>query len=60
MNREKLAQIQTYALAMAALLYEEAQATVPEELKTLSGIEGTIRRQWVAAFFRDNAGLVTT
>ncbi|MBC6472221.1 MAG: hypothetical protein GDA48_04905 [Hormoscilla sp. GM102CHS1] len=27
MNREKLASQQTYALAMAALLYEEAQAS---------------------------------
>jgi len=31
MNPEKLAQIQAYALGMAALLYEEAQATVPEQ-----------------------------
>jgi len=47
MNPENLAQIKTYALGIAALLYEEAQGTVPEELKTLSGIEGTIRRQWL-------------
>ena len=46
-NREKLALLQTYGRDMAALLYEEAVATVPEELKTLSGIEATIRRQWL-------------
>ncbi|MBC6477600.1 MAG: hypothetical protein GDA56_20365 [Hormoscilla sp. GM7CHS1pb] len=45
MNPEKLAQIQSYALGIAALLYEEAQATVPEQLKTLEGLEGTVREQ---------------
>jgi len=45
MTPEKLAQIQAYALGMAALLYDEAQATVPEQLKTLSGLEATVREQ---------------
>ncbi|MBC6480249.1 MAG: hypothetical protein EBE86_033935 [Hormoscilla sp. GUM202] len=45
MNPENLAQIKTYALGIAALLYEEAQGTVPEQLKTLSGLEATVRGQ---------------
>ena len=45
MNPEKLAQIKTYALGIAALLYEEAQATVPEQLETLEGLEATLRGQ---------------
>ncbi|MBO1348125.1 MAG: hypothetical protein EBE86_012350 [Hormoscilla sp. GUM202] len=48
MNPENLAQIKTYALGIAALLYEEAQGTVPEQLKTLSGLEATVRGQYVS------------
>ncbi|MBC6474422.1 MAG: hypothetical protein GDA48_17745 [Hormoscilla sp. GM102CHS1] len=43
MNRENLAQIKTYALGIAALLYSDfsgrlrtvAQGTVPEQLETI-------------------------
>ncbi len=45
MNRENLAQIKTYALGIAALLYSEAQGTVPEQLETIEGLEATIRGQ---------------
>lgn len=37
---EKKAQIQAHARALAALLYEE---TDPEQVKTLAGIEATVR-----------------
>jgi len=40
MNNAKKAQIQAYAQAMAALLYEE---TDPEQVKTLAGIEEAVR-----------------
>ena len=40
MNSEKKAQLQAHARAIAALLYEE---TDPEQVKTLAGIEETIR-----------------
>jgi hypothetical protein len=45
MNRDRLAQIQAHAKAIAALLYEETQAISPEQLETLEGIEVTVRRQ---------------
>lgn len=40
MDIAKKAQIQAYAQAIAALLYEE---TDPEQVKTLAGIEETVR-----------------
>ena len=40
MDSDKLQQIQAYARAIAALLYEE---TAPEQLTTLEGIEATVR-----------------
>lgn len=40
MDSAKKAQIQAYAQAMAALLYEE---TEPEQVKTLAGIEEVVR-----------------
>ncbi|MBC6473393.1 MAG: hypothetical protein GDA48_11750 [Hormoscilla sp. GM102CHS1] len=45
MNPEKLVKIKAYSQALAALLYEEALATVPEELETLEGLEATARQQ---------------
>ena len=45
MNAEKLAQVQSYALVIAALFNEEAQASVPEQFKTLEGLEATVREQ---------------
>lgn len=42
MDAEKKAQLQTHARAIAALLYEE---TDPEQVKTLTGIEETVRGQ---------------
>lgn len=43
MDAAKEAQITAHALALAALLYEETEATNPEQLKTLGGIEEAIR-----------------
>jgi hypothetical protein len=40
MNVDKKAQIQAHARAIAALLYEE---TDPQQVKTLAGIEATVR-----------------
>lgn len=40
MDSDKLQQIQAYARAIAALLYDE---TAPERLTTLEGIEGAVR-----------------
>ncbi len=40
MDSEKKAQLQAHARAIAALLYEE---TDPEQVKTLAGIEETVR-----------------
>ena len=40
MDSEKKAQLQAHAQAIAALLYEE---TDPEQVKTLVGIEETVR-----------------
>lgn len=40
MNADKKAQIQAHAQAIAALLYQE---TDPEQVKTLAGIEATVR-----------------
>lgn len=40
MDSAKKAQIQAYAQAIAALLYEE---TEPEQVKTLAGIEEVVR-----------------
>ena len=40
MDAEKKAQLQAHAQAIAALLYEE---TDPEQVKTLEGIEETVR-----------------
>lgn len=40
MDTDKKAQIQAHARALAALLYE---ATDPEQVKTLAGIEATVR-----------------
>lgn len=40
MDSAKKTQIQAYAQAIAALLYEE---TDPEDVKTLAGIEETVR-----------------
>lgn len=40
MDAEKKAQLQTHAQAIADLLYEE---TDPEQVKTLEGIEETVR-----------------
>lgn len=40
MDTDKKAQIQAHAQAIAALLYEE---TEPEQVKTLAGIEATVR-----------------
>jgi hypothetical protein len=40
MDSAKRTQIQAYAQAIAALLYEE---TDPEDVKTLAGIEETVR-----------------
>jgi hypothetical protein len=40
MDADKKAQIQAHARAIAALLYEE---TDPEQVKTLAGIEVTVR-----------------
>jgi hypothetical protein len=40
MDADKKAQIQAHARAIAALLYEE---TDPEQVKTLAGIEATVR-----------------
>ncbi len=40
MDNAKKAQIQAYAQAIAALLYEE---TDPEQVKTLAGIEAAVR-----------------
>lgn len=40
MDANTKAQIQTHALALAALLYDE---TDPEQLKTLAGIEAAVR-----------------
>lgn len=40
MDADKKAQIQAHARAIAALLYEE---TDPEHVKTLAGIEETVR-----------------
>lgn len=42
MDADKQAQIQAYARAIAALLYEE---TAPEQVQTLAGIEETVRGQ---------------
>lgn len=42
MDTAKQAQIQAHAQAIAALLYEEAD---PEQVKTLAGIEATVRTQ---------------
>lgn len=42
MNPEKALALKEHALAIAAILYEEAD---PEELKTLAGIEKTVRDQ---------------
>jgi hypothetical protein len=42
MNIDKVKQIQAYAHAIAELLYEETDA---EQLKTLEGIEETVRGQ---------------
>lgn len=42
MDIAKKAQIQAYAQAIAALLYEE---TDPEQVKTLAGIEDAVREQ---------------
>jgi len=43
MNPKIQAQIEAHAQAIAALLHEQALATVPEQLTTLEGIEGTVR-----------------
>jgi hypothetical protein len=40
MDADKLKQIQAYARAIAALLYDE---TAPEQLTTLEGIEAAVR-----------------
>ena len=40
MDADKLQQIQAYARAIAALLYDE---TAPEQLTSLEGIEGAVR-----------------
>ncbi len=40
MDADKKAQVQAYAHAIAALLYEE---TDPEQVKTLAGIEQAVR-----------------
>ncbi|MBC6476400.1 MAG: hypothetical protein GDA48_29275, partial [Hormoscilla sp. GM102CHS1] len=40
-----MVKIKAYSQALAALLYEEALATVPEELETLEGLEATARQQ---------------
>jgi hypothetical protein len=40
MDADKVQQIQEYARAIAALLYDE---TAPEQLTTLEGIEATVR-----------------
>jgi len=42
MDAAKKAQLQTHARAIAALLYEEAEA---EQVQTLAGIEETVRAQ---------------
>jgi hypothetical protein len=42
MDADKLQQIQAHTRAIAALLYDE---TAPEQLRTLEGIETTVRGQ---------------
>lgn len=42
MNSEKARALKEHALAIAAILYEEAD---PEQLTTLAGIEKTVRDQ---------------
>lgn len=42
MNSEKAAQLKTHLDAIAQLLYEESD---PENMKTLEGIEMTVRQQ---------------
>ena len=43
MNPKIQAHIEGHAQAIAALLHEQALATVPEQLTTLEGIEGPVR-----------------
>lgn len=45
MDAAKKAQLQAHARAIAALLYEEAEA---EQVQTLAGIEETVRTQVLA------------
>ena len=44
MDTAKEAQIKAHALALAELLYDEAD---PEQVKTLAGIEVTVRDLWL-------------
>lgn len=44
MDAAKEAQIKAHALALAELLYDEAD---PEQVKTLAGIEVTVRDLWL-------------
>lgn len=54
MDADKKAQIQTYAQAIAALLYEE---TDPEPMKT-DHKAVNLQAQGVGAFFQENGSLV--